>query len=348
MDLDREEHVEQAYFFRAFRERMQEGTSSQELLAGIQQELLSTTKLPMALGFMAGELRLTGGFGPAMARLSHYFTSFQTYVVREAEREEGRFDFRIALEILEREAEYRAKGASVQGIFLYQFETLCRNRLGYDRGLEAMAGDPVYDAAWREWIVTVRRQVGIIDIADLIYVRSEHYRQVRGAGGGGPERVQGSGFKEEGARDQGLGTRDEGRGSRQTEDYASLAPSPQSLAPSAGPRTPNPEPCPPGPRPPPPAPLPPVLFGEKEGKIALANRQKDPLFLFSALARHLGYPSVPRPKVQVSETQQFSLLQRRLDRLESRVRLLEEELRGGINLARFYGPPKEKDEGVTG
>ena len=27
-----------------------------------------------------------------------------------------------------------AAGAAPQGIFLYQFETLCRNRLGYDRG----------------------------------------------------------------------------------------------------------------------------------------------------------------------------------------------------------------------
>jgi hypothetical protein len=313
MDLDHEEHVEQAYFFRGFRERMQEGLSSQELLAGIQQELLSTTKLPMALEFMVGELRLTGGFGPAMARLSHYFTSFQTFVVCEAEREEGRFDFRVALEILEREAEYRAKGAPVQGIFLYQFETLCRNRLGYDRGLEAIAGDPIYDEAWREWLITVRRQVGIIDIADLIYVRSEHYRNRHGG-------------KEEGGR------RKEEEERRRTGDVAAGA-TPSPLLPFSS-----------SSHPPSPAPFPPVLFGEKEGKIALANRQKDPLFLFSALARHLGYPSVPRVKAVVSEGQQFSLLQRRLERLESRIRLLEEELRGGINLARFYGPPKEENK----
>ncbi len=276
MTLDRDEYVEQAYFFRAFRERMQEGTSSQDLLGGIQQEILSTTKLPMALEFMAGELRLTGGFAPAMARLNHYFTSFQTFVVREAEREEGRLDFRIALEILEREADYRAKGGSVQGTFLYQFEALCRNRLGYDRGLEAMAADPVYDPAWREWILTVRRQVGMIDVADLIYVRSGHYRNLRG----------------------------------ESEK--------------------------------------PVLFGEKEGRIALANRRKDPLFLFSALARHLGYPSVPRPKPPASEGQQLALLERRLDRLENRLRLAEEDLRGGINLARFYGPPKEENRPAGG
>ena len=39
----------------------------------------------------------------------------------------------------------------------------------------------------------------------------------------------------------------------------------------------------------------PTLFGEKEGKIARANRGRDPLYLFSALQRQLGYPEVPRP-----------------------------------------------------
>jgi len=268
MPLDREEYVEQAYFFRTLRERMTQGMSTQEIIGGIRQELLSTTKLPLALDFMAAELRLVGGFSPAMARLTHYFTPFQAFVIRETERDEGKFDIHIALEVLQREAEYRAQGTSLQGIFLYQFETLCRNRLGYDRGLEAMAGDDVYDEGWREWLDTVRRQVGIIDIADLIFVRSEYYRMLKGD----PEK--------------------------------------------------------------------PILFGEKEGKIALANRQKDPLFLFSALARHLNYPSVPRPKHQDAEGQQLLVIGRRMERLEQRIKLLEEELRGGINLARFYAASK--------
>ena len=38
----------------------------------------------------------------------------------------------------------------------------------------------------------------------------------------------------------------------------------------------------------------PVLFGEKEGKIARANRGRDPMYLFAALQRQLGYPEVPR------------------------------------------------------
>jgi hypothetical protein len=274
--LPREEYVEQAYLFRTLHERMQQDMSTQDVLAAIRQELLATTRLPYAVDFMVGELELTGGFATAMARLPHYFTPFQTYVVAEAEEPSGRFDFRIALEILKREAEYRASQPSPQGIFLYQFETLCRNRLGYDRGLEAMAGDAVYDGHWRDWILTVRRQIGLIDLADMIYVRSELYRQTRG----------------------------------EAEK--------------------------------------PILFGEKEGRIALANRQKDPLYLFSALERHLGYPSVPRPKPDETQRQLLPLLQRRIERMEARMKLLEEELRGGINLARFYRSDQEGQQPTAG
>ena len=269
--LDREEYVEQAYFFRTLRERMQQNMSTQELLVAIRQEILSSTTLPFALDFMSDELRLTGGFATAMARLPHYFTPFQTYVVSEAEKPEGRFDFRIALEVLQREAEYRAAEPSRQGIFLYQFETLCRNRLGYDRGLGAIADDAIFDKDWREWIMTVRRQVGLVDFSDMVYVRSELYRKTR------PDARK------------------------------------------------------------------PVLFGEKEGKIALANRRKDPLYLFSALQRHLGYPGVPRPRPEDSRRDILPMLVRRMERMETRTKLLEEELRGGINLARFY-QPKEPEE----
>ena len=107
--LSREEYVEQAYFFQTLRERMQQNMATQDLLDAVRQEILVTTMLPMAVEFMADELRLTGGFATAMARLPHYFTPFQSYVVGEAEKAEGRFDFRIALEILQREVEFRAE-----------------------------------------------------------------------------------------------------------------------------------------------------------------------------------------------------------------------------------------------
>jgi hypothetical protein len=270
MALDREEYIEQAYFFQTLRERMQQDMSAQDLLVAARQELLTTTRLPLAVDFLASQLRLTGEFASAMAWLTHYFTTFQTFVVSEAEKAEGRFDFRTALEILQREAEYRADNPSPQGVFLFQFEALCRNRLGYDRGLEAIAGDNIYPPEWREWILTVRRQVGLVDFCDMLYVRSELYRKTKG------------------------------RAEK------------------------------------------PILFGEKEGKIALANRRKDPLYLFAALQRHLGYPSVPRPKPEDTQRYLLPQLQRRVERLEMRIKLMEEENRGGIDLARFYSPSPPK------
>lgn len=278
MVLDREEYIEQAYLFRALGERMQQNAATQDLLVSIKEEILSTTKLPMAIDFMTSELKHSGLLSTAMAKLSHYFTAFQTFVIAEAENERGRFDFNNAVEILHREADYRAKGPSAQGMFLYQFETISRNRLRYDHGLDAMAKDPVYNDDWREWLVTVRRQIGLVDLADLIYVRSEYYPKMRRREGfsGEPEK--------------------------------------------------------------------PILFGEKEGKIALAHRRKDPLWLFAALQRHLGYPEVVRPKPKQDERLTLDSLSRRLERLEARVKLLEEEQRGGIDLSKFYSPPSPLEQ----
>src|SRR5437870_4451863 len=52
---------------------------------------------------------------------------------------------------------------------------LFRLRLGYERGLLSMAGDPFYDADWKAYIDLVRLQAGTIDFADLVYVRSHWY-----------------------------------------------------------------------------------------------------------------------------------------------------------------------------
>jgi len=276
--LDREEYIEQAYLFRVLGERMKREAATQELLGLVREEILSTTKLPMAIDFLASELKHVGTFSSAMARLRHYFTTFQTFVVAEAENERGRFDLNVALKILEREALYRAEKPPPQGVFLYQFECLCRNRLGYDKGLEAVAGDPAFDDAWREWILIVRRQVGIVDFGDMIYVRSEQF------------------VKDRLRRDAGATPLEK-----------------------------------------------PVLFGEKEGRIAWANRRKDPLLLFAALHRQLGYPSVPKP-VPIDETPAIlPQLMRRVERMEARIKLLEEEQKGGIDLSKFYNPPAQPE-----
>src|SRR6476620_2749632 len=58
--LDREEYVEQAYFFRTFRERVAHNLPTQDVLASLDQEILTTTRLPMAVQFLATEIKHSG------------------------------------------------------------------------------------------------------------------------------------------------------------------------------------------------------------------------------------------------------------------------------------------------
>ncbi|MGH7201526.1 MAG: hypothetical protein ACREJB_13025, partial [Planctomycetaceae bacterium] len=122
--LDREEYIEQAYFFRSFRERLESNLPSQEILASLAEEALATTKLPMAIDFLKGEILLKGKLSDGMARLPHYFTEFQTFVLSKAEEDRARFDQKTALQVLQREAEYLAGQPTPQGLFIYQFECL--------------------------------------------------------------------------------------------------------------------------------------------------------------------------------------------------------------------------------
>jgi hypothetical protein len=166
---DRDECIEQAYFFRVFRDRLDEGMPAQDILGRMPEELLTTTRLPMAVQFLHTELKHTGLLASGFARLSHYFTAYQCFVVRQAEDEKRKFPMSVALLVLEREATYKARSPTVQGLFI------SRNKLGYDEGLKACEMDPMYDADWKAYIDIVRRQVGAYEFSDLVYVRSEQY-----------------------------------------------------------------------------------------------------------------------------------------------------------------------------
>jgi len=276
--LEREEYIEQAYLYRMMALRLAQAMPTQDLLELLKHEILATSKLALAIDYLSADLKLHGLMSPAMQKLGHYFAPFQTFLVSEAEREKGRFDLSQALLILEREAGYRATGTTPQGMFLYQFESLSRNRLNYDRGLTAIAQDPLFDAAWREWILLVRKQVGFLDVADLIYLRSEQQRvdQLR---------------KQHGEPDD---------------------------APAKEP-----------------------LFGVKEGRIAWANRGRDPLLLFSALHRQLGYPEVPKTDFSDKQLDLLPALMRRMERLESRLKMIDEEQRGIFDLTKLYAKPEQ-------
>ena len=272
--LDREEYIEQAYFFKTFLERLDEDLPSQEILMSIKEEILATTKLPMALDVLRGEMLLKGRLCEGMAHLGHYFTPFQTFVMRQSEEDKTKFDQRVALQILEREARYRGENGKPAGLFVYQFECLSRNRLGYDRGMTAMADDPVYDSDWRDWILRARLQLGSVEFADMIYFRSEFWLEER----------------------------------RKLVD-----PNESSNAP--------------------------LLFGRQEGRIAKANRGKDPLYLFAALQRQLGYPAVPRSKSS-KDLKLPPHLELRLQRVEKRLQMIESESKGKLDLTEFYARPQ--------
>jgi hypothetical protein len=276
--LEREEYIEQVYFFRTLRERLAEGMAAQDVLERIDQEILSTTRLPYAIQFLATEVKHTGLLSTGFARLGHYFTRFQAYVVENTEVESRRFDIDAGLLVLEREAEYRAGQVSAPGLFVYQLEVISRNRLGYEDGLKSMAEDPGYDDNWKQFIEVVRRQLGLIELGDLIYLRSAWYVVEQ---------------------------------KRESADYE-----------------------------------PPVepLFAEKEGKIARAGRGRDPLYLFAALQRQLGYPVVPRPRPRDDPAVKIDALQMKLRDLEMRLKLLEAETRGQVDLTKFGKPELLQDD----
>jgi len=241
-------------------------------LEQVGQEILATTRLPYAVQFLTAEVKHTGLLSSGFARLPHYFTPFQAFVVRCTELERLRFATEISLLVLQREAEYRAGTPTPSGLFVYQFEVLCRNRLGYTEGLNGMIGDPFYPPDWCDFLGMVRDQVGLVDLAEMLFLRSEQYISER---------------------------------RRQEPDY---------------------EP-----------PLPPV-FGAKEGKIAGANRGKDPLYLFAALQRQLNYPEVPRPKPRDDLAAKLDGMLVRLRELGTRLNLAEGELRGQVDLSQFGKP----------
>lgn len=278
--LDREEYVEQAYFFRVYRERLEENTPSQEILEAIREELLATTKLPMAIDVLKDEVKHTGKLSTGMVHLAHYFSAFQTFVVECAEAERGRFDQIIAFKILEQEAAYLTRTPTPAGLFIYQFECLTRNRLGYDRGFEAIAADPMYGEDWRAWIRQLRRELGTVEFAELLYKRSEHYQA-------------------------------ELRRKKRDKDFA----------------------------------LPYALFFDvQEGRIAKANLGKDPLYMFAALQRQLDYPAVPQRERKDQGPIIHPVLQERLKRLEQRIKILEMETQGKLDLSEFYEKPTDFSE----
>ena len=281
--LEREEYIEQAYFFHSFRDRLVDGLPAQEILSRIGEELLSTTKLPLAVSFLYAEMKGSGLMAPAMARIGHYFTAFQTHVISQAEIAMSRFSMEQALLILEREAKYKSESLSLAGLFIFQFESLSRNRLGYTTGTGRDGRRPVlYTEDWRDYILTLQTRLGDVDFADLIFVRSSYFVSER-----------------------------------------------RKINPEFDPKYPT-------------------LFGEREGKIARANRGRDPMYLFSALQRQLGYPEVPRPRRPDELEARVLLLEQKIAQLENRIKLAESEINQDVDLSQVIVKPEDTAGVPTG
>ena len=165
-----------------------------------------------------------------------------------------------------------------------------------------MARDPAFDATWRDWIRTVRRQIGMVDLADLIYVHSEYYHQRSesrqgeraGASSAPSERCE-IGAEDGPARSDDQGARPLRRAGRA--DRAGQSP---------------------------------------QGPAAICSRRSH---------RQLGYPEVPRPQLADPEQALLPQLARRLEQLEARLKLVEEEQRGGLDLTKFYARPDRRPAG---
>jgi hypothetical protein len=231
----------------------------------------------MAVQFLSMELRHTGQFSAGFAKLPHYFTPFQTFVVKQSEDDKRKFPFLPALQILEREATYKTGTPTASGLFVYQFESIMRNKLGYEHGLIAMSAEPFFTPDWQAYADMVRRQIGMVEFSELVYLRSELF------------------VTDQKRKDPGF--------------LPSLSP----------------------------------LFGEKEGKIAKASMGRDPLYLFAALQRQLGYPEVPRPRAKDDPLSRVELLHHKLREMDSRIRMLEAETRGTFDPTQFGKPELFRD-----
>ncbi len=279
--LDREEYIEQAHFFRTLKSRIEEGIPTQDLLSSVQEEILATTKLPMALDFMAGELKMQGVFGTAMAKLPHYFTAFQSFVVGEAERVQGQFDLRLAAGNPGSRSQLSSRGS-------------------YSAGLVS---------------VSIR-----VDRPQSPGLRRRSDRD--GAGSDLRRRLARMDLDRPAASRLGRHCRPDLRSQRPPPGTA-RATGESGRRPAAGGFVPD----------------------HARDVSRLANRRKDPFLLFAALHRQLGYPEVPRRQPIDQTPEIIPGLLRRVERMETRLKLLEEEQRGGIDISRFYGPvpPEQTD-----
>ena len=137
--LDHDEYVEQAHFFRTLGERLPQNMPLQDLLLSCRtRSWRPRSCLRVGVSARRAETfrrdRRGDGEAAALFHARSRPTSCRRRKTSEVVLTCGWLSNCCACE-----AEYLARGATRQGMFMYQFECLCRNRLRYERGLDAMA-----------------------------------------------------------------------------------------------------------------------------------------------------------------------------------------------------------------
>lgn len=304
--LDHAEYVEQAYLFDLLRERVADGMPMQELLRQLRHELLATTRLPMAIEYMLTELRHSGLMGEAMSRLGHYFAAFQTFLIHESERETGRFSIHVALQVLHADAQLRAdymarmESMDVAGNLADSFKSVPRGGVLTAAEMTQRARSGFF---FFQFEVLSRNRLGYD--AGLAAMSKDPIFDATWSKWLLNLRAN-VGLVD--FADLLFLASDEYRRLLIAEDLDIAGKGP-------------------------------FLFAEKEGRIALANRRKDPVYLFGAMQRHLGYPPVPRPLKVETDRDTIPAMLRRVERLETRIKLMEQEQRQDFDLSKFYKKP---------
>ena len=66
--------------------------------------------------------------------------------------------------------------------------------------------------------------------------------------------------------------------------------------------------------------------------------------MFAALQRQLGYPAVPRMKPKSDQQVIHPVLEQRLQRFEQTLKIVQAELKGGIDLSQYFKKPEDEAE----
>ena len=150
--LDREEYIEQAYLFRVFAERIAAGIAAQEALVSIGQEVLATSKLPMAIDYLVGELKLVGTLSTAMVRLPPLLHRLPD--LRDATGRGGGGPVRHADGAGDARArgDLPRRGGDAAGAVLLPLRVPVAEPPRLRPRPRRVAADDIFDADWKAWI----------------------------------------------------------------------------------------------------------------------------------------------------------------------------------------------------